>query len=778
MNVENRKLFTNRDARAKLATMGGIMASSPELLGTVQKFAEAGEVKAPMFLVQGVTGYSDNQFLYLTAAELDLLNRSIGPLDVQEATPEILSQINPMQLSSTDNPNVKRLFADIGIELPQAPAPVETPVSTVRQEIPQSSFLPMNTAADSTDPFGVLTNPRTGEPMTLLPPQERSTQALEPMSEFRTLLNRFATRGKAPDRDLRVATETPGFMDSDTGSVMGFSPEISLEMSDKLKRLEKLRGAQTGQNVLVRAADVAGGALGTAGAGILAARDDLRGYAAGVAGFPTLADKMFQQSQDSRNTALSYFGEDNTPSISNRFSESTAAEELAAQRAQIQAESLAAIENADPSVFSEGAPTEITPAGRAQRAADSVTRMSEQGMPKGLSAEAINRIQEQQARVAADSVTRMSEQGPNFVPSEKTITEEKTTEGQIENSAGQLVDAEGNYVPIEENLEVMPGDLNAASGGGQEEVVETDNSELAILARESALENARNRDAAGITKSLTEEERTARLAEAKAERAARLADKLNPQGPNFVSPPPVKSTKLDGGPSTLLNIPQVANDLIDNKKTGSEALVSSYTGTNQKLTTKEAVLAQQAIFKEMLGMDDEDKAKEKWHNMAMVGFAIAAGQDPNALSNIASGLLEGTKLARQDRKAKQKREDDVTLLSIQAVQDQKKRDDAYTQAMNVASVRAGGSSDKISDAFRLQLNASRKGLIDSQPTVGTKADPNQIETAANLQAFQNILRQFGNDVVKTSPLYQSNKTMIDNAILANQTQDAQSFIGG
>jgi len=239
-----------------------------------------------------------------------------------------------------------------------------------------------------------------------------------------------------------------------------------------------------------------------------------------------------------------------------------------------------------------------------------------------------------------------------------------------------------------------------------------------------------------------------------------------------------KSTKLDGGPSTLLNIPQVANDLIDNKKTGSEALVSSYTGTNQKLTTKEAVLAQQAIFKEMLGMDDEDKAKEKWHNMAMVGFAIAAGQDPNALSNIASGLLEGTKLARQDRKAKQKREDDVTLLSIQAVQDQKKRDDAYTQAMNVASVRAGGSSDKISDAFRLQLNASRKGLIDSQPTVGTKADPNQIETAANLQAFQNILRQFGNDVVKTSPLYQSNKTMIDNAILANQTQDAQSFIGG
>ena len=147
MNVENRKLFRNKDARSRLASMGGIMGSSPELLGEVQKFAKAGEVKAPMFLVQGIEGYSGNQFLYLTAPELELLTRSITreiltePLDVQEATPEILSQLNPMQLSSTDNPNVKRLFADIGVELPQAPAPVETPVSTVRQEIPPQRTL-------------------------------------------------------------------------------------------------------------------------------------------------------------------------------------------------------------------------------------------------------------------------------------------------------------------------------------------------------------------------------------------------------------------------------------------------------------------------------------------------------------------------------------------------------------------------------------------------------------------------------------------------------------
>ena len=131
MNVENRKLFTNRDARAKLATMGGILASSPELLGEVQKFAEAGEVKAPMFLVQlpGLVG--GNEFLQLTAAELQLLNEkqpglmtSEGVM-IQEATPEILSNLNPAQVNTTDNPNIKRMFAELGVELPQAEAAVE-----------------------------------------------------------------------------------------------------------------------------------------------------------------------------------------------------------------------------------------------------------------------------------------------------------------------------------------------------------------------------------------------------------------------------------------------------------------------------------------------------------------------------------------------------------------------------------------------------------------------------------------------------------------------------
>ena len=47
MNVANRKLFANRDARQKLAAMGGIMASSPELLGEAQLYQQGGVVGVP-----------------------------------------------------------------------------------------------------------------------------------------------------------------------------------------------------------------------------------------------------------------------------------------------------------------------------------------------------------------------------------------------------------------------------------------------------------------------------------------------------------------------------------------------------------------------------------------------------------------------------------------------------------------------------------------------------------------------------------------------------------
>ena len=57
-NVLNRKMFANRDARAKLANMGGILASSPEMVDATQRFAPGGTVTVD---ASGATGTFDTQ---------------------------------------------------------------------------------------------------------------------------------------------------------------------------------------------------------------------------------------------------------------------------------------------------------------------------------------------------------------------------------------------------------------------------------------------------------------------------------------------------------------------------------------------------------------------------------------------------------------------------------------------------------------------------------------------------------------------------------------------
>lgn len=47
------------------------------------------------------------------------------------------------------------------------------------------------------------------------------------------------------------------------------------------------------------------------------------------------------------------------------------------------------------------------------------------------------------------------------------------------------------------------------------------------------------------------------------------------------------------------------------------------------------------LFRDLFG-DDEPTARDRAMQFAMIGLAIAAGQSPNALTNIASGLLAGT----------------------------------------------------------------------------------------------------------------------------------------
>ena len=87
MNVMNRKMFANRDARRKLANMGGILASSPELMNTAQMFSNGGQGSVPVKTKTVIIGdplggarydlYSDGSAIMLaTGSRIDPNNAS------------------------------------------------------------------------------------------------------------------------------------------------------------------------------------------------------------------------------------------------------------------------------------------------------------------------------------------------------------------------------------------------------------------------------------------------------------------------------------------------------------------------------------------------------------------------------------------------------------------------------------------------------------------------------------------------------------------------------
>ena len=99
MNVMNRKLFANRDARRRLANMGGIMTSSPELMQAAQTFQTGGPAVVKIKTVRigdplGGTNYdlySDGSAVMLsTGRRIDPNNASAQPLlEMLQGLPDV-----------------------------------------------------------------------------------------------------------------------------------------------------------------------------------------------------------------------------------------------------------------------------------------------------------------------------------------------------------------------------------------------------------------------------------------------------------------------------------------------------------------------------------------------------------------------------------------------------------------------------------------------------------------------------------------------------------------
>ena len=99
MDVLNRKLFANKEARNKLAEMGGIMASSEALMREAQNvpmYAPGGVVDASQrqrqFVIT-IPGYRNGAMLRINESTLMMMNDTIPDLMSQEGT-----QVFPVEM--------------------------------------------------------------------------------------------------------------------------------------------------------------------------------------------------------------------------------------------------------------------------------------------------------------------------------------------------------------------------------------------------------------------------------------------------------------------------------------------------------------------------------------------------------------------------------------------------------------------------------------------------------------------------------------------------------
>lgn len=134
-----------------------------------------------------------------------------------------------------------------------------------------------------------------------------------------------------------------------------------------------------------------------------------------------------------------------------------------------------------------------------------------------------------------------------------------------------------------------------------------------------------------------------------------------------------------------------------------------------------------ALFKEIYGIDDEDRARDRMMSLAMIGLAIAAGQSPNALTNIAQGALTGLQGMSQSAEARRQEQRDLRTAALEAALSSEaaatdaearaagKAYDRETQLM-VQALRNAGSADApegekqrqeylYNDVFRTTLSA-------------------------------------------------------------------------
>lgn len=587
MTVDNRKLFANRDARRRLAEMGGIMASSPELLGEAQKFNNGGRViPGTVFQEEGPGRTMPGQ---------STLDQLVGDSPTLRAL--ALSRIGG---------NIGEFINEVGIDaIRQADALYASSVS-----------LGARTAAGGTAALGALASvlgfPDAGAMMERV--STDISRGRENMMRGDSERMPFGLEGP---RLLTRGQEDPGFI----------VPQEGRNMIQAAETLRTLEGTPEGAGLFAE------GSVSEPLSGEYTLLPGSKG--------PSPAAPMMMDIAGMTPPAAGELGV--APSAMDEGIISRTAPALSQRGVPLEP-------GPDMTVMDSVGGSRVSPGGRTM------------ALPSDPMSAADIEAQLFRDRLGLATDGYVTPEIPDRFPGEERIAEDRMNQSRRD------------YRPMT-SQQMAEAERTARA-----------NEEMDRLTRESAEEAAAVRSASGVRDA--RDSMGAAIAEGRPEDAARIAEAAR----EAVSPTP---PAVPSGPD-LKDLEETATnpDLTPEQK--AEQVASGVLGGlgvsgADKMTAAERVKAYETMFKEMLGEGEEDKQKEMWHNMAMIGFAIAAGESPRALQNIANGLLAGTKMMKDDRATRQAREDKIKMLAIsEGMSDQRAAEKARADK-EIAQIRAGSS---------------------------------------------------------------------------------------
>ena len=137
---------------------------------------------------------------------------------------------------------------------------------------------------------------------------------------------------------------------------------------------------------------------------------------------------------------------------------------------------------------------------------------------------------------------------------------------------------------------------------------------------------------------------------------------------------PDSDTEKNENPEKSLKDTVTSLFKLDSKETGN--IILEAVGEKKEEKLEDRIKKYKKIAEDIFGEDIEGEKTERAYNLAFLGFAIAAGDSPNALSNISKGLLSATKKfndsAERKRRRKQKIKEFALSESLKDERDQKK----------------------------------------------------------------------------------------------------------